>query len=122
MEMVRSMMSYSSLPISLWMYALKTTMYLLNKVPSKAISKTPFKQWTRRKPYLKHLHAQGYLAKTRIYNPYEKKLDFRTTSGDFIGYPKKSKGYRFYYLNHSLRVVESENAGCIENGNISRSN
>jgi len=26
---------------TLWMYALKTVMYLLNRVPSKAVSKTP---------------------------------------------------------------------------------
>ena len=32
MEMVRSMMSYSSVPISLWGEALKTAMYILNRV------------------------------------------------------------------------------------------
>ena len=42
MDMVRSMMSNSSLPISLWMYALNTIVYLLNRIPSKAIPKIPF--------------------------------------------------------------------------------
>ncbi|XP_075091938.1 uncharacterized protein LOC142172071 [Nicotiana tabacum] len=42
MDMVRSMMSNSSLPKSLWMYALKTDVYLLNRVPSKAVPKPPF--------------------------------------------------------------------------------
>ena len=42
MDMVRSMMSNSSLPKSLWMYALKIVVYLLNRIPSKAIPKTPF--------------------------------------------------------------------------------
>ena len=38
MDMVRSMLSNSSLPISLWMYALKkTAMYLLNRIPSNVI-------------------------------------------------------------------------------------
>ena len=46
MDMVRSMMSNSSLPKSLWMYALKTSMYLLNRVPTKAVPKTPFELWT----------------------------------------------------------------------------
>ena len=45
MEMVSSMMSYSSVPISLWGEALKTAMYILNKVPSKVVPKTPFKLW-----------------------------------------------------------------------------
>jgi len=40
MDMVRSMLSKSTVPVSLWMYALKTAMYLLNRVPSKAVQKT----------------------------------------------------------------------------------
>ena len=59
MDMVRSMMSNSSLPKSMWMYALKTAVYLLNRVPSKAVSKTPFELWTGRKPSLRHLHVWG---------------------------------------------------------------
>lgn len=46
LDMVRSMLSNCSLPISLWIYALKTAMYLLNRVPSKAVPKTPFELWT----------------------------------------------------------------------------
>ena len=121
MEMVRSMMSHSSLPISMWMYALRTAMYLLNRVPSKAVSKTQFELWTGRKPSLRHLHVWGCPAEVRVYNPQEKKLDFRTISGYFIGYPEKSKGYRFYCPNHSTRIVESGNARFIENCDISGS-
>ena len=46
LDMVRSMLRNSSLPISLWMHALKTTMYLLNRVPSNTVFKTPFELWT----------------------------------------------------------------------------
>ena len=45
LEMVRSMMSYSTLPISFWGYALNTVMYLLNLVPSKSVPKTPVELW-----------------------------------------------------------------------------
>ena len=48
MDMVRSMLINSTLPVSLWMYALKTAMYLLNRVPSKVVPKTPLnweKKW-----------------------------------------------------------------------------
>ena len=41
-DMVRSILSNSTLPLSLWMYALKTIVYLLNWVPSKAILENPF--------------------------------------------------------------------------------
>ena len=39
--MVRSMMSYSTLPNSFWGYALQTAADILNVVPSKAVQKTP---------------------------------------------------------------------------------
>ena len=41
LEMVRSMMSYSTLPIFFWGYALKTIMHILNLVPSKSVPNTP---------------------------------------------------------------------------------
>ena len=40
LEMVRSMMSYSTLPVSFWGYALKTAMHILNLVPSKSVPNT----------------------------------------------------------------------------------
>ena len=42
-------------------------------------------------------------------------------SGYFIGYLEKSKGYRFYYLNHNLKIIETSNARFIENYEVSRS-
>ena len=121
MDMVRSMLSNSSLPISLWMEALETAVYLLNRVPSKAVPKTPFELWTERKPSLRHLHICGCLAEARIYNPHENKLDLKTISGYFIGYLEKSKGYRFYCPTHSTKIVETGNARFLENGEISGS-
>ncbi|GJZ80052.1 retrovirus-related pol polyprotein from transposon TNT 1-94 [Tanacetum coccineum] len=88
MEMVRSMISKSSLPKSLWIYALKTV---------------------------------GCPTEAQVYNPQEKKLDSQTVSGYFIGYPEKSKGYRFYYPNHSSRIVKTGNAKFLENGEVSGS-
>ena len=57
MDMVRSMLINLTLPVSLWMYALKTSMYLLNRVPSKAVLKTPFELWTNRTLSIRHLHV-----------------------------------------------------------------
>ena len=59
MDIVRSILSNLTLPISLWMYTLKAAMYLLNRVPSKAIPKTPFELWTNRTPSIRHLHVWG---------------------------------------------------------------
>ncbi|GKC98073.1 retrovirus-related pol polyprotein from transposon TNT 1-94 [Tanacetum coccineum] len=46
-------------------------------------------------------------------------MDSHTISGYFIGYPEKSKGYRFYHPNHSSRIVKTSNAKFMENGKVS---
>jgi len=75
--MIRSMLINSTLLVFLWMYALKTAMYLLNKVPSKAVPKTPFELWMNRTPSIRHMHVWGCQTEIRIYNPQERKLDAR---------------------------------------------
>ena len=87
-DMVRSMISHSNLPKSLWGEALKTVVYILNRVPTKATAKTPYELWTCKKPSLKHLHIWGCLAEARPYRPHEKKLDSRMVSCYFIRYSK----------------------------------
>ncbi|KAL0416364.1 UNVERIFIED_CONTAM: Copia protein [Sesamum latifolium] len=42
LDMVQNMMASSKLHKSLWIDALKTAVYILNRVPTKAVSKTPF--------------------------------------------------------------------------------
>ena len=94
---------------------MKAAMYLLNRVPSKTIPKTPFELWRNRTPSIRHLYVWGCQTEIRIYNPQERKMDTRTISGYFIGYPEKSNGYMFYYPNHSMRVVKIGNTRFIEN-------
>ena len=42
LDMVRSMLSNSNIPKSLWTEALKTAVYILNRVLTKVVPKTPF--------------------------------------------------------------------------------
>jgi hypothetical protein len=56
MEMVRSMLSNSMLPLGLWIEALKTTAHIINRMPSKSVPKTPYELWTGRKPSINYLH------------------------------------------------------------------
>jgi len=92
------MICHSTLPESLWGEALKTAAYILNRVPTKADTKTPYELWIGQKPSLKHFHVWGCPAEARPYKPNEKKLDSRTVSSYFIGYSKRSRGYKFYDL------------------------
>ena len=59
LDMVKSLLSYSTLPISFWGYALNIAMYLLNLVLLKSIPKTPIELWIGCKPSMRHLHIWG---------------------------------------------------------------
>ncbi|RDX78231.1 hypothetical protein CR513_41517, partial [Mucuna pruriens] len=95
-NMVRSMISHSSLLESLWGEALKTAAHILNRVPTKVVNKTPYELWTGKKPSINHLHIWCCLAEARPYRPHERKLDSRIVSNYFVGYAECSRGYKFY--------------------------
>ena len=73
LDMVRSMMSYSILPLSFWGHAIQTACYLLNNVPSKLVPKTPYELWTNRKPNLNHIRIWG--CPTHVLDKEAKKLE-----------------------------------------------
>jgi len=54
LDMLRSMMAHANLLISFWGDALLTAAYILNRVPSKSVSVTPYELWHDRKPFLEH--------------------------------------------------------------------
>lgn len=112
-DMVRSMISHTTLPGSLWGEALKTAVYLLNRVPTKATTKTPYELWTGKKPVLQHLRVWGCPAEARPYRPNEKKLDSRTVSCYFVGYSERSRGYKFYDPTNRT-ILETGNARFFE--------
>ena len=45
LDMMRSMLSNLKLPRFLWTKALKTAVYILNRVPTKVVPKMPFELW-----------------------------------------------------------------------------
>ena len=50
LDMVRSMMSLTNLPLSFWGYALETAAFTLNRAPSKSVETTPYELWFGKKP------------------------------------------------------------------------
>jgi len=100
------------------MEALKTVIHILNKVPSKSVSETPYELWIGRKPSLNYLHVWGCRAKTRLFNPAQGKLDEMIISCYFIGYPERSKGFRFYCPNKHSKFAETRHAIFLENDMI----
>ena len=87
-------MSYASRPVSFWGYTLETTQYLLNLVPSKAISLLFQRNFELGEPSLGHVRIWGSPAHVLIRDP--SKLEARSEIGLFVGYPRGTKGYLFY--------------------------
>ena len=50
LDMVRSMMSLTNLPLLFWAYALETAAFTLNRAPSKSVEMTPYELWFGKKP------------------------------------------------------------------------
>ncbi|PKI51479.1 hypothetical protein CRG98_028190 [Punica granatum] len=103
LDMVRLMMSYTDLPISMWGYALQTACYLLNRIPSKSVSTTPYEIWNGRTPSLKHVKIWG--CPTFIKKQKTDKLETRSEKGRFVGYPSDSLGYYFYFPTEQRVVI-----------------
>ncbi|KAK8685928.1 hypothetical protein V6N13_124959 [Hibiscus sabdariffa] len=101
LDMVRSMMSHSDLPISFWGHALETAAFTLNRVPSKSVQKTPHKMWTGKRPSMSFMKIWG--CKAYVKHQMSTKLEPKSHKFTFVGYPKETKGYYFY--NHKENKV-----------------
>ncbi|KAA0063824.1 hypothetical protein E6C27_scaffold827G00430 [Cucumis melo var. makuwa] len=64
---------------SFWGYAVETAVHILNNVPSKSVSETPFELWRGRKPSLSHFRIWGCPAHLLVTNP--KKLEPHSSGG-----------------------------------------
>ena len=90
----------------------------MNRVPSKVVAKTPYELWTSKKPSIWHLHVWGCLAEATPYKLNEKKLNSRTMSCYFVGYPERLRGFKFY--DPLIRsFFETGNAKFIEDVELS---
>ncbi|GJY48895.1 zinc finger, CCHC-type containing protein [Tanacetum coccineum] len=91
LDMVRSMMSQTTLPKSFWDYALETVARILNMVPTKKVEKTPYEVWhgqAHKVSYLKVWGCESLVKRDTLTKP--DKLKLRSIKCIFIGYPKET--------------------------------
>nr|GEW12226.1 hypothetical protein [Tanacetum cinerariifolium] len=120
LDMVRSMMSQTTLPKSFWDYALETAVRILNMVPTKKIEKTPYEVWHGKAPKLSYLKVWGCEALVKrdtLTKP--DKLKPRSIKCIFVGYPKETMRYFFYYPPEN-KVLVARNAEFLENSLIDK--
>lgn len=113
MDMVRSMMSYSDLPISFWGHALETIVYILNLVASKWVPTATTELWTGSKPSLRHVQNWGSPA--HVLKGKADKLESRTNVCFcfFVGYPRGTK-VGLFYSPKDQKVIVSTDAWYLE--------
>ncbi|GJT58197.1 retrotransposon protein, putative, ty1-copia subclass [Tanacetum coccineum] len=107
LDMVRSMMNLTTLPLSFWDYALESATRILNMVPTKKVDKTPYELWYGKVPNLSYLKVWGCEALVKRDTP--DKLEQRSVKCIFIGYPKETMGYYFYFPPEN-KIIVARNA------------
>jgi hypothetical protein len=63
----------------------------------------------------------GCPTETKLFNPSIAKLDHKTVSCHFIGYPDKSKGFRFYCPDRYTKIIETRHTVFLEDEMIKES-
>ena len=114
-EMTRCLLFEKQIPKKLWAEAANTAVYLMNRLPTKAVlKKTPYEAWFGSKPGVSHLKVFGSVCYYWIPEPKREKLDEKAEIGVLVGYSSESKGYRVFnpllekvVISRDVRVDES---------------
>ncbi|KAL0339923.1 UNVERIFIED_CONTAM: Retrovirus-related Pol polyprotein from transposon TNT 1-94 [Sesamum radiatum] len=104
--MINSLLLTSELPKYLWGEALNTACHILNRVPLKHNTSTPFELWKGRKPSLKYFRVWGCLAKVLVPEHKRKKLGPKTVDAVFLGYMETSYALRFLVIKSEIPGIE----------------
>ncbi|GJQ95446.1 putative ribonuclease H-like domain-containing protein [Tanacetum coccineum] len=109
LDMVRSMMSQTTLPKSFWDYALESAARILNMVPTKKVDKTPYKVWHGQAPKLSYLKVWGCEALVKrdtLTKP--DKLEPEALKCIFVGYPKETMDHEASRSLEDIEIIQEE--------------
>ncbi|KAJ9553607.1 hypothetical protein OSB04_017652 [Centaurea solstitialis] len=119
LDMVRTMMCHSTLPMSLWGHALETAAHILNRAPTKSVEKTPYELWKGKKPNMSFLRIWG--CEVYVKRPTSEKLKPKSDKCFFVGYPRTTVGYYFYNPEEN-KVFVARNGKFLEEKFLSSGN
>ncbi|KAJ9552498.1 hypothetical protein OSB04_016543 [Centaurea solstitialis] len=119
LDMVRTMMCHSTLPMSFWGHALETAAHTLNRAPTKSVEKTPYELWKGKKPNISFLKIWG--CEVYVKRPTSEKLRPKSDKCFFVGYPKTTVGYYFYNPEEN-KVFVARNGKFLEEKFLSLEN
>ncbi|KAJ0795571.1 putative RNA-directed DNA polymerase [Helianthus annuus] len=108
------MMKPMQVPQNLWGEAVRHVIYILNRVPTKALKNTtPYEVLYGRKPTVKHLRVFGCKTHMKIPSINVAKLNDRSKQVMYVGNEPGSKAFRLYdptknriYVSRDVRFEE----------------
>nr|GEX90500.1 hypothetical protein [Tanacetum cinerariifolium] len=92
-----------TLPLSFWDYALESDVRILNMVPTNKVDKTPYEIWHGKAYNLFYLKVWGCDAYVK--RDSADKLHQISVKCIFVGYPKETMGYYFYFPPENKVIV-----------------
>lgn len=107
MERVRAMLAHSGQPQELWAEAVTTANYIRNRCPATTSERTPYEDFTGKKPKVDNLRVFGCRAFVFVPAGQRNKLQDRARQGVFVGYASDAKAWRV--LVDDNRIVTSAN-------------
>ena len=116
LDMVRSMMSLTDLPLAFWGYALETAAFTSNRAPSKSVEMTPYELWFGKKPKLSFLKVWGCDAYVKKFQP---DIEPKSEKCVFVRYPKETVGHTFYHRSEG-KIFIAKNGSFLEKEFLSK--
>ena len=89
----------------------------MNRIPSKAVEKTPYELWTGKRPGLSFLKIWG--CEAYVKRQASDELASKSDKCLFVGYPKETKGY-YFYIPSENKVFAARNRVFLEKEFISK--
>lgn len=106
MEMSRFLLFGKQLPKKFWVKVVNVSLYLLNRLPTKALEfKTPYETGHRTKPIVSNLKFFGSICYTHVPSIKRDKLEHKANVRIFVGYSSSTKSYRVYDLKTNKLIV-----------------
>ena len=109
-----SMLKHARLSGEFWPYAMRTAVYLLNRIPKSILDNTsPYEMWTGTVPNLRFLRTFGVDAHVRTVTQNRRKGGDKSHPCTFLGYREGLKGYVFQD-KRTKRIINNGDATFYE--------